>query len=53
VKLDRAHLDIDGVRVKLTPGMGLSVEVKTGKRTVIDYLLSPLKVHISESVRER
>lgn len=53
VKLDRAHLDIDGVRVKLTPGMGLSVEVKTGKRSVIDYLLSPLKVHTSESMREQ
>lgn len=52
VKLERAYLDIDGARVKLTPGMGLSVEVKTGKRTVIDYLLSPLKVNLNESFRE-
>ena len=53
VKLDQTHLAIDGVRVALTPGMSLSVEVKTGKRRVIDYLLSPLKQHGAEALRER
>ena len=53
VKLDRAWLDIEGQRVRLTPGMGLSVEIKTGKRTVIDYLLSPLKAYAAESGKER
>ena len=53
VKLDQTHLVIDGVRVALTPGMSLSVEVKTGKRRVIDYLLSPLKQHGVEALRER
>ena len=53
VKLSDASLVIDGVRVSLTPGMSLSVEIKTGKRRVIDYLLSPLKQHGSEALRER
>lgn len=53
VRLDRATLMIDGVKVNLTPGMALSVEIKTGKRRVIDYLLSPLQQHTTEALRER
>jgi len=53
VKLDRATLDIDGVRVNLSPGMTLNAEIKTGRRRVIDYLLSPLKNGSSEALRER
>lgn len=53
VRLDKATLIIDGVKVKLTPGMALSVEIKTGKRRVIDYLLSPLQQHTGEALRER
>lgn len=53
VKLDKATLVVDGVRVSLSPGMALSVEIKTGKRRVIDYLLSPLREYSSESLRER
>ncbi len=53
VKLQNASLVIDGVKVALTPGMNLSVEIKTGKRRVIDYLLSPLQQHGTEALRER
>ncbi|WP_411850360.1 HlyD family type I secretion periplasmic adaptor subunit [Stenotrophomonas sp. LGBM10] len=53
VKLRDASLMIDGVKVALTPGMSLSVEIKTGKRRVIDYLLSPLRQHGNEALRER
>jgi hemolysin D len=53
VKLRKAGLVIDGVEVDLTPGMNLSVEIKTGKRRVIDYLLSPLRQHGGEALRER
>ena len=53
VRLQRTHLAIDGVRVDLTPGMNLSVEISTGKRRVIDYLLSPLQQHATEAIRER
>ncbi|WP_240126309.1 HlyD family type I secretion periplasmic adaptor subunit [Thermomonas alba] len=53
VRLRNAALVIDGVKVKLTPGMNLSVEIKTGKRRVIDYLLSPLQTHAQEAMRER
>ncbi|QDI03612.1 MULTISPECIES: HlyD family type I secretion periplasmic adaptor subunit [Xanthomonas translucens group] len=53
IKLDGATLNIDGVDVRLTSGMSLSAEIKTGKRRLIDYLLSPLEQHTSEALRER
>lgn len=53
VKLEQATLNIDGVSVRLSTGMSLSAEIKTGKRRVIDYLLSPLQQHTTESMRER
>lgn len=43
----------DGVMVDMSAGMMLSAEIKTGKRRVIDYLLSPLRRHTSEGMRER
>ena len=39
--------------VDLTPGMAVTVEIKTGKRRVIEYFLTPLLQHSSESLRER
>lgn len=53
VRLRQASLLIDGVTVALTPGMALSVEIKTGTRRVIDYVLSPLQQHQTEAMRER
>lgn len=53
VRLAKATLNVDGIAVRITPGMALSVEIKTGKRRVIDYMLSPLKQYGEESLRER
>ncbi len=39
--------------VRLSPGMAVTVEVKTGKRRLIEYFLSPLLKYTDESVRER
>lgn len=44
---------VKGQAIKLAPGMSVSAEVKTDKRKVIDYLLSPLERHLSEGLRER
>jgi multidrug efflux pump subunit AcrA (membrane-fusion protein) len=51
--LARNTIDVDGKLIKLTPGMNLTAEIKTGKRRVIDYLLSPVQTHAQESMRER
>lgn len=53
LRLERATLDVEGKTVRLSPGMNLSAEIKTGQRRVIDYLLSPLQQHLGESLRER
>ena len=53
VALDRDWMNVDGKEVRLTPGMSVSVEVKTGQRKLIEYFLSPVKKYSQESVRER
>lgn len=53
IKLNGSMLEVDGVKVRMSAGMSLSAEVKTGKRRVIDYLLSPLGRHGQESFRKR
>ncbi len=52
-KLARATVQVDGKTVNLTAGMAVSVEIKTGKRRLIEYFLSPLLQYGSESLRER
>lgn len=53
VKMNKTTLNVDDIDINLTPGMAVSVEVKTGKRRVIEYFLSPLIQHTDESLRER
>ncbi|AUH50624.1 hemolysin secretion protein D [Chromobacterium sp. ATCC 53434] len=53
IRLKQNHLMIDGARVNLSAGMAVSAEIKTGRRRVIDYFLSPLQAHVGEGLRER
>ena len=53
VKLAKDNIQVENKIVRLTPGMAVTVEVKTGKRRVIEYFLSPLMQYGSESLRER
>jgi hemolysin D len=53
VALDETAMKIDDAILPLTPGMTVTVEIKTDSRRVIDYLLSPLARIASEAVRER
>jgi hemolysin D len=53
VSLDQTQMQIDDKMVDLSPGMAVTVEIKTGTRRIIDYLLSPLLRHAQESLRER
>ncbi|QPF94612.1 HlyD family type I secretion periplasmic adaptor subunit [Bradyrhizobium commune] len=50
---DRGRMLIDGRYVNLSPGMAVTVEIKTGTRSIISYLLSPLARYRHESLRER
>lgn len=53
VRLLKNAIEVQGEQVKLSPGMSVTVEVKTDKRKVIDYFLSPLQQYAVESLRER
>ena len=50
--VDRTKMIIDGREVTLEPGMAVTVEFKTGKRSLISYLLSPLFRYRHDSLRE-
>jgi hemolysin D len=53
IRLDRSVINVDGKDIPLTPGMVVSVEVLTGQRRAIDYVLSPLREVTSGSGKER
>jgi hemolysin D len=53
ISLDRTEMQIDDNVVKLSPGMAVTAEIKTGARRMISYLLSPLIRYGHDSMRER
>jgi len=53
ISLDRTRMQIDDRMVDLSPGMAVTVEIKTGSRMILSYLLSPLLRYRQETLRER
>ena len=53
VQLDQPFLASRDTRLALGPGMTAAVEIRTGSRRVIEYLLSPLLRYRAEALRER
>lgn len=53
VRLDQDKLQVENKWVRLSPGMSVTAEIKTGHRRLIEYFLSPLLRYRQESIRER
>ena len=53
VSLQETRIPVEGRMVNLGSGMAVTVEIKTGQRRVIEYLMSPLLRYKQESLRER
>jgi hemolysin D len=53
ISLDRTQMQIDDRMVNLSAGMAVTVEIKTGSRMILSYLLSPLLRYRQETLRER
>ncbi|MBL4826292.1 MAG: HlyD family type I secretion periplasmic adaptor subunit [Spongiibacteraceae bacterium] len=53
IELKKDYLYFNGKKLKLQPGMEATVEIKTGKRRLIEFFLSPLLRHKAESLNER
>lgn len=53
VVLDRTSFLIEGHEETLASGMSVTAEIKTGRRTVMSYLMSPLRRYAHDGIRER
>jgi adhesin transport system membrane fusion protein len=52
VRIVDQRLDRHGMQMNATPGMTATVEIKTGQKTVLEYLLRPLQA-MTQALRER
>lgn len=49
----RRTITVGDNEIALVPGMSVIVEIKTGRRRAIDYLLSPLREFVTQTAHER
>jgi len=53
VELEKPSINVDGNGILVSPGMAVTVEVKTNKRRVIEFFLSPIVKYAKESLTLR
>lgn len=53
ITIENPYLELDGSRFALSPGMHSTAEILLGKRSVMEYLLSPIQKAWHEAGRER
>ena len=53
VRTDSNHLGLTEAPLPIIPGMVTTVEVLTGKKSVLDYLVKPARLLRDEALRER
>lgn len=53
VTLESPELRGPAGRVRVAPGMAVTAEIRTGSRTILEYLLSPVLEATSQAMRER
>jgi len=53
IELSRFSINADGRRMNLTAGLATTSEIRTGRRRIIEFLLSPLSRRLQEAGRER
>ncbi|MGX1902696.1 HlyD family type I secretion periplasmic adaptor subunit [Thermolongibacillus altinsuensis] len=53
VKLEKNYVNVNGEKKFVTPGMTGSIEIKTGKRRIIEFFLSPIIKTVKESITIR
>jgi hemolysin D len=53
ILLDRATIAVDERMIPLSAGLAATVDIRTGSRRIISYLLSPIETSVSQAGRER
>ena len=53
VSIDRTKMVVDDKEINLSPGMTVTVQIRTGGRSIMSYLLSPIMRYRQDALRER
>lgn len=53
IEMERLKIMVDGKVIAISPGMAVSAEVKTNKRRIIEFFLSPIIKYATESLTLR
>ncbi len=53
LRTDKNYIDSNKGELEIIPGMTVTVDILTGKKTVLDYLLKPILKAKNEALRER
>jgi hemolysin D len=53
MSLNQTYIQVDGRNVPLSSGLAATADIRTGSRTIISYMLSPLQTSIAQAGRER
>ncbi len=53
IGIEPSGLKLDGKPAPLMPGMSVRAEIKTGSRTILEFLIAPLAEYMSQSMKER
>jgi hemolysin D len=53
VKLEKTTINVDGKVNNISSGMSVSVEIKTGKRRIIEFFLDPIAKYAKDSIKVR
>jgi len=53
IRLSRNYIMVGSRRQPIGPGMAVQAEIRTGRRRIIQYLLSPISQAVDEAGRER
>jgi len=53
IELDRNYVGRDASQNRVMPGMTVQADIKTGKKTLFEYLLKPVYSSVSTAFRER
>jgi len=53
IELERAYVGRDNQEMRIIPGMTVRADIKTGSKTILDYLLKPVSRGFDSAFRER
>ena len=53
IRTNQSYLDYKGRKLPIKPGMAASVDIVTGKKTVLDYILKPILKAKQDALTER